>query len=70
VESDLLTMTDSDGAPLRDANTGERIAHRLVSGENEKAVAKRLTLRIFQEARADVMAAFHRPISYLKLGLA
>jgi hypothetical protein len=67
VENDLITMTDSDGAPLRDANTGERISHRMATNENEKTVAKRLTLKLFRSERGDDMAGFSRPLRYPKL---
>ena len=70
VEGDTLAMVDAKGAPLRDANTGERITHRLALGEGEKAIAKGLTLKIFRAARGDEMADFNRPINYPKFGLA
>jgi hypothetical protein len=70
IEGDLLTMVDSEGAPLRNANTGERITHRMVPGENEKAIARRLTLRIWREARGDEMSGFNRRIDYGPEGIA
>jgi len=68
LEGDLLTMVDGDGVPMRNANTGEKITHRLASGESEKTIAKRLTLKIFNAARGDEIAGFNRPIHYPKCG--
>jgi hypothetical protein len=39
----------------------------MASGENEKVIAKRLTLKIFNAARGDEMAGFHHPIRYERL---
>jgi hypothetical protein len=39
-------------------------------GESEKAVAKRLTLKMWRTENRDEMAGFHRPIRYCKSGLA
>jgi hypothetical protein len=65
VSDDLLAMVGGDGGPLRDANNGERITHRLVpGGESEKAVAMRLTLKLWLSERGDEMAGFNRPIDY------
>jgi hypothetical protein len=64
----VLTMCDGDGVPVRHGSNGELITHRLARGEDAKAVAKRLTLRIFTMANGDAMGGFHRPIHYPKLG--
>jgi hypothetical protein len=69
-DGDLLTMCDRDGIPLRDENNGQRITHHLASGESEKAVAKRFTLKIFRMARGDTVAGFDRPLRYGPLGIA
>jgi hypothetical protein len=50
--------------------TGARITHRLAPDENEKVVAKRLTLKIHRTSNGDEMAGFHRPIRYPKSGWA
>jgi hypothetical protein len=42
------------------------MTHHMASGENEKAIAKRLTLKIFNPARGDEMAGFNRRIDYPK----
>jgi hypothetical protein len=68
IEGDLLTMCDAEGVPLRNANTGERITHRLASGENRVTIAKRLTLKIWREARGDEISGWNRPIQYPKWG--
>ena len=70
LDGDLLTMTDRDGVPLRDDNSGARITHRLANGESDKAVAKRLTLRRYREENRDGMSAFHRRIEYPSRGWA
>jgi hypothetical protein len=63
-------MTDRDGVPLRDENNGQRIAMRLLPGENEKAAAKRLTLKVHRAANRDEMGSFHRRIDYPSRGWA
>jgi hypothetical protein len=68
VDEGVLTMTDKDGAPLRNENTGQKITHHLAPGENEKGVAKRLRLKIYRDERPDEMAGFNRPIRYPKWG--
>lgn len=64
VAAGLLTMTDPHGVPLRNANTGEKIEHRLMADETPRVIAKRLTLKIFNAARGDDMAGFQRHIDY------
>jgi hypothetical protein len=67
VENGTLTMCNEEGVPLRDENTG-RIAMKLLHGEDEKGLAKRLTLQQHRAANRDEMAGFHRPIRYRNLG--
>jgi hypothetical protein len=70
-DGDTLTMTDRDGIPLRDDNTGERITVRLLPSDNEKTVARRATLRRYRAERGDeTSSAFNRRISYGHSGLA
>lgn len=64
------TLCDRDGVPLRDENTGARIAMRLLPDENEKAAAKKLTLKIHCAANRDEMACFGRTIRYPDRGWA
>jgi hypothetical protein len=45
VANGILTMTDADGKPLRDDNTGRRVELKLLPGDDERAMAKRLTLK-------------------------
>jgi hypothetical protein len=68
IDGDTLTMCDSEGVPLRNANTGERITHRLGAGENRVTIAKRLTLKIWRDDRSDGVAGFGRRIDYPKWG--
>jgi hypothetical protein len=63
-------MTDRDGVPLRDENNGARITQRLAPGESDKAVAKRLTLRVYRAANGDPMSGFHKRIEYPSRGWA
>jgi hypothetical protein len=70
VSDGILTMTDCDGKSLRDENTGRRIELRVLPGDDEKALAKRLTLKAYRTEHRDEMAGFHRPIRYPKTGLA
>lgn len=70
-DGDLITMTDREGNPLRSEDTGARFTHRLTLGENEKAMAKRLTLNRYRAERGDEMASFHsRPLRYPDRGWA
>jgi hypothetical protein len=64
VENGMLTIVTREGEPLRDDNNGERITVRLFPGDDEKVVAKKLTLRRYREAHRDELAGFHRPIRY------
>jgi hypothetical protein len=68
IDGDLLTMCDAEGVALRNSNTGERITHRLGAGENRVTIAKRLTLKIWREARGDDTNGFNRRIEYPKWG--
>lgn len=68
-DGNLLTMTDAEGVPLRDSNTGDRITHRLGAGENRNAVAKRLRAKIYRDDRGDGVEGFGRRIDYPKWGL-
>jgi hypothetical protein len=65
-DGELITMCDRDGVPLRDENTGRRIAMRLLPGDDEKTLARKMTLRRYREANRDQMAGFHRTIRYGK----
>ena len=58
-EGDVITMVNADGEPLRDENTGGRIEMRLLPSEDERAAAKKLTLRQYREANRDEMAGFY-----------
>jgi len=67
VDGDLLTMTDAEGVALRNPNTGEKITHRLAPGESDKAVAKRLGLKMYRGERGDDDKGFNRPLRYRPL---
>lgn len=70
-DGDTLTMTNAEGEPLRDDDTGARTTHLLLPGENEKVIAKRLTLKRYRAERGDEMASFHsRPLRYPDRGWA
>jgi hypothetical protein len=70
-DGDQITMTDKDGLPLRSEDTGARFTVRLEPGQDEKAEAKRLTLRLHRAANADAMSDFHsRPLRYPDRGWA
>jgi hypothetical protein len=59
VENDTVVMTNEQGVD------GYRIIHKLKDGENARAVAARLTLKIFHSLRDDA-GGFNRPTSSLK----
>jgi hypothetical protein len=63
-ENSVVTMTDPEGLPIRDVE-GEKITHKLASGERTDVIARRLTLKIYH-ARRDDMADFNRPTASLK----
>jgi hypothetical protein len=69
-DGDTITMTDRHGTPLRDEDTGGRITHRLAPDENEKTVAKRLTLRLYRAENREDVAGFGRRIDYGRNGYA
>src|SRR5262249_12338821 len=66
----ILTMTDRDGRPLRDDNTGRRHEMKLLPGDDPKQEAKRLTLRIYQAERSKDVTSFQRAIRYPSKGWA
>ena len=70
VEGGWLTLTDEGGTPLRDNNTGARITMRLLPGDDERAIAKKLTLRRWREASRDELAGFGRVLRYPSHGWA
>jgi hypothetical protein len=68
----VLTMTDSKGVAVRDLNSGEKITHKMVAGEDAAAIAQRLTMRIYRMLRGEgewAVAGFGRAISYPASGL-
>ena len=70
VTNGILTMTDIDGRPLRDDNTGRRREMKLLPGYDVAGLAKKLTLQQYREANRDVMAGFGRTIRYPDRGWA
>jgi hypothetical protein len=68
VEGNLVTMTDRDGMPFH-GRSGEKITHKLQTGDEPAIIAKRLTLQIHRASgwqihrasRGDCMAGFNRP---------
>ena len=67
VANGILTMCTPDGVPLRDENTGRQVALRLLAGDDEKGLAKKLTLQQYRAANRDQMAGFGRAIRYRDL---
>jgi hypothetical protein len=63
IDGDTITMCDSEGVPLRDSNNGERVTARL-SGEPEKVIAKRLTLKRHRAENGDDANGFGKVIHY------
>jgi hypothetical protein len=66
VSDGVLTLTDIHGEPLRDGDTGARFTHRLLPGDLEKSVAKRLTLAQWRANRDDG-AEFNKPLRYPRM---
>jgi hypothetical protein len=70
VANGILTMCTPDGVPLRDDNTGRQVALRLLAGDDEKGLAKKLTLQQYRAANRDQIAGFHKRIDYPSRGWA
>jgi hypothetical protein len=66
VTNGILRMTDRDGKPLRDENTGRQYAMKLLPGDDPKFEARRLTLSIHRTERSGEVAGFNRPLRYPK----
>jgi len=61
---DVLTMTDSKGAPVRDLNSGEKFLHKMQPGDDARAIANRLTTKIYWMLRGETgPAGFNRPLN-------
>jgi hypothetical protein len=56
VEGGSLTMTDSEGKPFR-GRGGDRVMHKLQTGEDPTMIAKQLTMKIHTTVRGDRVAA-------------
>ena len=50
----MLTMTDGKGGTPFRGESGERITHKLRTGEDLDAIAKRLTMKICRTIRGRV----------------
>ena len=50
----MLTMTDGKGGTPFRGESGERIKHKLQTGEDLDAIAKRLTMKICRAIRGRV----------------
>jgi hypothetical protein len=68
LDDNLLTMTRSDGLPVRDPVTGQMWTHKLEPGEDAGHLARRLTLKVRRALRGETEAEerFMRPIKYPK----
>jgi hypothetical protein len=69
----ILTMTNSEGIPVRGLNGGDKVTHKIEAGEDPRAVAGRLTLKIYRMLRgegAGAVAGFNRPLGYPVSGVA
>ena len=56
---------------MRKIHTGEKILHKMKSGDDAKAIAKRLTLEIFRMLGGDATATgFNRSLNYPASGIA
>jgi hypothetical protein len=54
LDGSLLTMTDGKGGTPFRGESGERIKHKLQTGEDLDAIAKRLTMKICRTIRGRV----------------
>jgi hypothetical protein len=67
----VLTMTGSDGVPVRDPVSGEMWTHKLEPGEDARHVARRLTLKVRRALRGETEAQerFRGPLKLPDLGI-
>jgi hypothetical protein len=68
VSDGLVTMTDKDGDPIRNAN-GDRMTHKLLPGENPVVIAGRMRLKMWRDERGDGVEGFNRRIDYGSSGV-
>jgi hypothetical protein len=69
-EGDVLSMTDSEGKPVRRRYSGEVYRHNLVAGDDPDVIAKRLTLAIWRSSiGGDASGGFNRPLIYPNIGV-
>jgi hypothetical protein len=69
----VLTMTDSNGAAVRERQSGEKYLHNMKPGEDALPIASRLTLQIYYMLRgetAQTATGFGRTINYPASGVA
>jgi hypothetical protein len=69
----VLTMTDSKGVPVRRTDSGEKYTHKVKEGEDDRAIASRLTKEIYHMLRGETAATatgFNRAINYPTSGIA
>lgn len=67
--ADVLTMTDSTGAAVRN-RSGEKYTRKIEPGEDARAIASRLTRQIYDKRHGDAGADFNRAIDYPRWGVA
>lgn len=63
----LLTMTDSKGAVVRVMHTGEKYSQKIKPGDDAKAIATRLTLKIRRAISGQ--SDFNRRLDYPRGGI-
>jgi hypothetical protein len=66
---DVLTMTDSKGAPVR-SRGGDKYEQKIKEGDNVTLIAQRLTMKIYRSRTGNDVAGFNRPLVYRPLGIA
>jgi hypothetical protein len=62
----ILTMTNSEGIPVRGLSGGNKFTHKIEPGEDPRMVASRLTLKIYRNRNetAGSVPGFNRPLNY------
>jgi hypothetical protein len=69
VEGKKLTMTDSEGVPVRRRNGG-LVQHELRDGENSQSIASVLTRQFRNHLQGDGLRDFGKKLVYPKIGVA
>jgi len=69
LDGNVLTMTDGEGAVVRDRRNGELYQEVLKPDQNPRSVATRLTREIWKANQGGGIPGFYGPINYSNRGI-